>query len=82
MGEVNGGGFAPVVYEMPEMRFRRIILGFRRDSLEGGGQFKKLQEMPELWRKVLASDLQERDKRSGKVSAVNGAVLTTAGGID
>jgi hypothetical protein len=62
VGEVNGRGFAPVVYEMPEMRFRRVILGLRRDPLEGEGQPKELQEIPEVWGQVLASDLQKRGK--------------------
>ena len=82
VGEINGGGFAPMVYEMLEMRFRGIILGFRRDPLEGGGQLKKLEEMPELWEKVLAFDVQKRDKRPRRVGAVIGIVITVAGGID
>ncbi len=62
MGEVNGGGFAPVVYEMPEVRFRGIVLGLGRHPLEGGGQFEEFEEVPELRGEVLAPDLQERGR--------------------
>ncbi len=60
VGGVDGGGLAPLVYEVPEMRFRTIILGHGRDPLEGEGQSEELPEMPELREKVLAPDLQER----------------------
>ena len=63
---------------MPEVRFRRIVLGLGRDSLEGDGQFEELQEMPELREKVLASDLQERVERPGKVGASIEVVITVA----
>jgi hypothetical protein len=38
--------------------------------------------MPELWEKVLAFDVQKRDKRPRRVGAVIGIVITVAGGID
>jgi hypothetical protein len=42
VGEIDGRGLAAVVYEMPEMRIRRVLLGFRRYPLEGDGQSEKL----------------------------------------
>lgn len=53
-------------------------MGFRRDSLEGGGQFEELQEMPELREEILAADLQERDEWPRKVGAGIGVVITVA----
>jgi hypothetical protein len=55
-------------------------LGLGRDSLEGCGQFEEFEEMPKLREKVLASDLQKREGKPVKISAVNGSIIT--GGID
>jgi hypothetical protein len=57
-------------------------LGFRRDSLEGGGQFEELQEMPELREKVLASDLQKREGKPVTTDAIVKTVVAITGGVD
>jgi hypothetical protein len=64
LGGINGGGFAPLVYEVPEMRFRTIVLGNGRDPLEGDGQSTKLPEMPAVRAEVVAPvSLQKRSAR-------------------
>lgn len=48
VGEVDGGGFAPLVYEMPGVPLQRVVPGLRRHPLEGGGQLQESEKTPEL----------------------------------
>lgn len=54
LGGIDGSRFAPVVYEMPRMRVRTVLLGDGRNPLEGDGRPAKLHEMRRLRAKVLA----------------------------
>jgi hypothetical protein len=57
-------------------------LGFRRNSLEGDGQFKKFKEMLKLREKVLASDLQKREGSPMKISVIIEIVVIITGDIN
>jgi hypothetical protein len=57
-------------------------LGFRRDSLEGDGQFENSEEMPELPEKVLATDLQKREGKPMNIRAIISVVVIVADGIE
>ena len=59
LGEVNGGRFAAMAYEVRGMRLRAIVLGHGRHPLEGGGRSAKLSKVHQLRSAVLASILSK-----------------------